>query len=367
MSKITSPPMTVSRVLSRIGSFTLRRSRVRDPIYLQWEKIETFGEAPTARFGHSMTSYDGRLFVFGGFTDEEEVPEDLQVFIFNIAECEWSQPTIEGIPPENRGFHSATTIGDKIWIFGGNAQQNDVVIFDPINLEWIHPKLNGNYPTGRQEHAAQYHPPTSTIYFFGGGGSSVFLNDMLRLRIKDQRWEIPQIPFSGPKERCSHTMTEVDGKLFIFGGFDGKAWKRDMWRYDAGEWIMCSSDGSKKRAAHSAVRIDKKIIIYGGFNGKKKLSDVSVFDTERSQWMSSIVMGKGPEARSYHAACHSGNTMYVFGGSLGQEKMNDLYRVDVVTCPSLKNLCMVFIRRHPDLNLKVLPQDLVSELKNIQM
>lgn len=56
----------------------------------------------------------------------------------------WSKPTLKGIPPSPRDSHSCTTVGDKLFVFGGTDGKNplkDTHILDTceyINLYmWV--------------------------------------------------------------------------------------------------------------------------------------------------------------------------------------------------------------------------------------
>lgn len=71
-----------------------------------------------------------------------------------------------GKPARWRDFHSATGIGNKMYIFGGRGDRagpyhtnNEIYchklqIFDTLTQTWHEPQVNGSIPCGRRSHSA---------------------------------------------------------------------------------------------------------------------------------------------------------------------------------------------------------------------
>jgi hypothetical protein len=87
---------------------------------------------PTPRAYHTMVHHEGKLYVFGGgYKDQTAVMSYYSdVHVFNIATIEWEAITISGSIPPVRWSHSATIIGDNMWVLAGCAQgyYNDVYV-----------------------------------------------------------------------------------------------------------------------------------------------------------------------------------------------------------------------------------------------
>lgn len=117
---------------------------------LTFHKVETHGNIPEGRCGHSATLVDGKIWIFGG---RVKVPlgsgifsgtglqyrNDLYCFdpgtesFFNFSFFSVSQPVLtkklvtaewvryepRGIGPSGRAMHTSTPLGRKIYIFGG--------------------------------------------------------------------------------------------------------------------------------------------------------------------------------------------------------------------------------------------------------
>lgn len=92
----------------------------------------------------------------------------------------WYQPDVSGEPPSPRAAHTATVVGPRIYIFGGNDGQqvyNDVHYFDTEHLEWHHPVGEGELPPARAGHTATY-LGQGQFLVFGGASATQAFNDL---------------------------------------------------------------------------------------------------------------------------------------------------------------------------------------------
>lgn len=125
----------------------------------------------------------------------------------------------------------------------------------------------------------------------------------------------------GPTARSSHTVSAVDGKVYVYGGedtprhvFDG-----NLWCFAENEWrkVDATGDIPPARLGHSATALGKDIYFFGGRDGDtKSLADFHKFDTESRAW-TRIKVAEGslsPPVRSYHVSCALGGAIYLFGG-----------------------------------------------------
>ena len=84
------------------------------------------------------------------------IPFDVGVYVY----------TDQGIPPSWRDFHSASAIGDLMYVFGGRSDRggaihtnseiycNKIKVFNTLTYEWFSPATTGEAPKGRRSHAA---------------------------------------------------------------------------------------------------------------------------------------------------------------------------------------------------------------------
>jgi len=100
-----------------------------------WQKPETKGEPPIARYGHTATYYEKKnlLVIFGGRNDhvsgDSEVNKSYlnDIYILELDKLtwvRWDQSERKGLFPEGRYTHSASVLGNSIVIFGGLGEGN---------------------------------------------------------------------------------------------------------------------------------------------------------------------------------------------------------------------------------------------------
>ena len=131
-----------------------------------------------------------------------------------------------------------------------------------------------------------------------------------------------------PEERWSHESAVVDGRLYLFGGWNGaeyfnrneiwimnlrvgrsrRKWRRRMAR---GRLVPPPCEGAR------CIVIDKKIYSYGGekANGSY-LGLVYRLDPKKLEWIevATPVGGKKPAPRAFCCLCAIGSRMIMFGG-----------------------------------------------------
>jgi len=195
-----------------------------------WKLIETSGDEPSGRDGHSMTVWKNKIVIFAGYDSDSECYSN-ETHYFDIATAQWSKiiPT-QGIPARWRDFHTAAEIDDRLYIFGGRAD-----IFG-------HLQSNQDY----------------------------YCNQVKYLDLKTESWhDVPKHPHEPPGRR-SHACFVYDNKMFIFGGFNAREMKHynDMWCFEptTNKWTQLDGYGYRPsaRRRHTAVCIGSRVYISGG-------------------------------------------------------------------------------------------------------
>lgn len=77
---------------------------------------------PDGRWGHTMVEHKGLLYMFGG-SSPGQAYTGLWRLDPSTRPCRWSLLAKDGEQPPARGGHSATVVGDTLYIFGGNITQ----------------------------------------------------------------------------------------------------------------------------------------------------------------------------------------------------------------------------------------------------
>jgi len=142
-----------------------------------------------------------------------------------------------------------------------------------------------------------------------------------------------------PQERSSHSVTHLNNKLYVFGGENDprSPISSDVHIYDLGSksWsVVRPSEGApKSRLAHTTTDLNEKLFVYGGRDANGvNLNELHVFDTENNTWQSVAVnQDEGIAGRSYHTATrfnHDQSKFFVFGGCSDKGRLNELLEFD---------------------------------------
>ena len=176
------------------------------------------------------------LLVFGGINRRTRYDD---VWLLNVAEKKWEQPTIEGPSPAARAHHTATKCGNKVLVFGGYAGNGralgDLWILhlsdDNVPLRWEEALLSGNPPTPRFDHCAFIFPVTPNSSTFdkymvmGGRDNSSQFSDSYMLDLNKMAWESDAKPPTLTYELCNNLCDDIESvpyhKVFTFGGKRG--------------------------------------------------------------------------------------------------------------------------------------------------
>jgi DNA-binding CsgD family transcriptional regulator/N-acetylneuraminic acid mutarotase len=153
------------------------------------------------------------------------------------------------------------------------------------------------------------------IYVPGGrtaGGQPTDVLEVYDLRLN--RWET-RAPL--PVALSGYALAAVDGRLYLFGGWDGQKTVATVYSYDpsTNAW-QPRTPLSSPRAFSAAVALEGRIYLIGGADGSQHLTTVQVYFPQRDQagdlpWEDRAAM---PDGRSAMGATVIADLIYVFGG-----------------------------------------------------
>ncbi|XP_063043108.1 kelch repeat-containing protein [Engraulis encrasicolus] len=235
-----------------IGGQGAKMQFCKDPMWklctedLSWVPAETLAEGPTpeARIGHTAT-YDPeskRIFVFGGSKSKKWFND---MHILDTQSWRWTMVEAQGkVPP--LAYHSCSLFRGELFVFGG--------VF-PLP----HPQPDGC---------------SDSIYIFSPDMSI---------------WYQPIVNGDKPAPRSGHSACVIQGKIFIFGGWDTPVCFNDMYMLDLGlmEFSAVKTNGTppSPRSWHGCALVSEtRFLVHGGYNGNNALSDTFLFDTDTSSW-----------------------------------------------------------------------------------
>ncbi|KAG0210498.1 Negative regulator of mitotic exit [Mortierella sp. NVP41] len=115
-----------------------------DPQLNKWEAVPAFGVLPTSRQGHASSVVDDTMYIYGGMNHEDQLLGDLSAFKFNDRRWLTFPDTVDSASP--RTEHAMCTVGDRIYIMGGQLELNaeddgSIYILDTTKIRYHEPSL----------------------------------------------------------------------------------------------------------------------------------------------------------------------------------------------------------------------------------
>ncbi|KAJ8367302.1 hypothetical protein AAFF_G00321120 [Aldrovandia affinis] len=259
-----------------IGGQGSRMQFCKDPMWklctedMSWVLAETLAEGPTpeARIGHTATfdPESRRIFVFGGSKNKKWFND---VHILDTQSWRWTTVEAQGkVPP--LAYHSCSLFRGELFVLGG-------VFPRP------HPKPDGC---------------SDSLYIF---------NPEMAI------WYQPIVNGDRPAPRSGHSACVLQGKIFLFGGWDTPVCFNDVHVLDLGlmEFSAVKTSGAppSPRSWHGcAVLSDSKFLVHGGYNGNNALTDAFIFDTASSSWTAVVNPHLSAMPRAGHSIITMANT-----------------------------------------------------------
>ncbi|KAH8283396.1 hypothetical protein KR054_008842 [Drosophila jambulina] len=279
----------------------------------QWYVPVLKGDVPNGCAAYGFVVEGTRMFVFGGMIEYGKYSNDL--YELQATKWEWRKmypesPDGGGMSPCPRLGHSFTMVGDKIFLFGGLANEsddpknnipkylNDLYILDTRgvhshNGKWIVPKTFGDSPPPRESHTGIAFTSKANgnlnllIY---GGMSGCRLGDLWLLDTESMTWAKPRTLGQAPLPRSLHSSTMIGNKMYVFGGWvplvmnESKSTTEREWKctntlavldLDTMTWDNVTLDTVEEnvpraRAGHCAVGIQSRLYVWSGRDGYRK-------------------------------------------------------------------------------------------------
>ncbi|GFR81111.1 host cell factor [Elysia marginata] len=196
------PKNNIPRYLNDLYTLELRSSSTQ----LSWDLPNIVGVPPPPRESHSAASYtekDGRrprLFIYGGMSGCRLG----DLWMLDAETMAWVQPAVNGMSPLPRSLHSATVIGNRMFVFGGWVP----LVMDDVKVA-----------THEKEWKCT--------------------NTLASLNLETMTWEplaMEVFEDALPRARAGHCAVAINTRLYIWSGRDGyrKAWNnqvcfKDLW------------------------------------------------------------------------------------------------------------------------------------------
>uniref|UniRef100_A0A8D0H5A4 Host cell factor C1 n=1 Tax=Sphenodon punctatus TaxID=8508 RepID=A0A8D0H5A4_SPHPU len=177
-----------------------------------WDTPITYGVLPPPRESHTAVVYTekdskkSKLVIYGGMSGCRLG----DLWTLDIETLMWNKPSLSGVAPLPRSLHSATTIGNKMYVFGGWVP----LVMDDVKVA-----------THEKEWKCT--------------------NTLACLNLDTMAWEpilVDTLEDNIPRARAGHCAVAINTRLYIWSGRDGyrKAWNnqvccKDLWYLETGK------------------------------------------------------------------------------------------------------------------------------------
>lgn len=328
---------------------------------------------PGPREGHSCVSYHQQVFVYGGCVTNGSTVKHLdELCVFDTKAKLWEFPTTSGVAPGRREGHAAAILGNEMLIYGGNTAKGlkkDLLKLDLRTFVWSALEVEGDHPGPRESMGcAQYR---QHCYVFGGNVSTtdvdIHTNDFYRLTLTGSKVKSCLMNVEGrkPSPRTSNSLSVLDDtRLIVFGGENSRSCLNDVWLYDIPSvtWRELVPDNQiAPRMAHLSFCYQGKLYVFGGFDGTEIKHDLCVLTIEET-----VTLGCAPQApptcceQCGHEAENCGFLLRF--PELGYPRMNFYARCQLSSA-MLNQVCAGYC--NPILNLVLVPLNLQQSCLSI--
>ncbi len=328
-----------------------------------WSSLAPAGTAPR-RSGHAAVYAIQRnsMIVFGG-SDGEVFANDVWELTLSGAPA-WTHLVVAGTPPAARAGSGAVwdALHHRVIVFGG--RNGSGILNDTWSLDlsgtptWSPLTPAGAGPVDRTHFTATLDAPPGGVQdrmiVFGGNLSGAVYSDTYALSLSGapgtETWSVVTTAHQ-PPARANHAAIYVrdSGRLVMFGGSDGAAYRGETWQIDIDaatpDWspFPVAQDRPSPRARHRAI-VDEargRMIVYGGIQRSNVLNDVWSLDLAgTSVWTALAPSGSTPPGRYAHAAVYDAarERMVMFGGATESGFANDAWALALSGSPAWAEL-----------------------------
>lgn len=239
----TGPTTSASTHVAARGTtwFPLSSIYVLDTINYAWSNPPIHPSSPIPQFrkGHSAGVYKSKIWIYAG-GDGHSALDD--VWLFDPKIFFWEKVNTKGRGPCRRGDHSANIVGNVMVVIGGQDGTdvlNDVHCLNLDTLIWSQVTLDADECYTRLGHTATL--VGSYLFIHGGydgdtydvdtvlfnlGGWFLFSSSLTYacsyLTTVSLQYESRTVHGKPPKHRCFAAAVLCDGRIFYFGGHDGR-------------------------------------------------------------------------------------------------------------------------------------------------
>jgi DNA-binding CsgD family transcriptional regulator len=244
------------------------------------------------------------IFISLGSTTANAQPTPLPAGIMR-----WQESTSLPTPLEAA---AATTYENAIYLFGGKGKEGPAIGGYRFTNDEGWKKLTDKPTPVSQVQAAVL---GELIYIPGGALADGSPSDVLE--VYDPRLDHWEKLAKLPAPRSAYALAVVEGRLYLFGGWDGKQFTANVYTYDP----LTDTWTERSPMPHAcgfagAGSIGSKVYIIGGYDGVSALASVLIYYPGRDR-PGETAWGEGtplPAARYAMGSTGLADSVYIIGG-----------------------------------------------------
>jgi hypothetical protein len=250
---------------------------------------------------------------------------------FSLETETWEAVQISGLAPERRSGSASTSVGDRLYIFGGQGDTEmygDLYFYDDINQDWT--KVSSQSLPSARKHAcmcARY----PKLFIFGGITLNGYSNEVWIIDIKNFESELLSVnePGSPQPTAFAGCKAEVEnGQLILYvfvGESTGETPLDGVYRFIVRDLQWESLGTIAARSQTTAIKVDQRLIVAAGEEwGVDANNTVVMKDLGKGGEVS--VIGITGRAMYSGASIYHKTSLYIFGGG---DKVGEKFRSSV--------------------------------------
>jgi N-acetylneuraminic acid mutarotase len=281
---------------------------------------------PTPRTEVATTSIGDDIYAIGGVDESGDILDIVEVY--NVNNNSWKSV----IPlPQSLHHTAATSFDGKIYVVGGfisweRTPSNQLFIYDPIKNQWTEGK---SMPTPRGALNALF--VNGTLYTVGGIQNDRILNINEAYDPLTNSWTSKASMQTGRHHAASAV---VDNKIYVVGGRTSVSSPsvnldvNEMYDTQTGKWTIVEPLPTK-RSGIAAAASNSSFFVFGGEDLTRTYGNNEEYDTQNGKWTSHEPM---PTSRHGLGAVSVDDRIYVIGGGpkpgLSVSNVNEIYTVN---------------------------------------
>lgn len=250
--------------------------------------------------GAASVVWEGELYTYGGLTPEGEFLTAVKRWSGRGASSEVAARAADpavGAPPGRYG-HSAVTVDDALYVFGGQGQfgcLDDLWRFDFVSCEWRLVAATGAPPAPRTNHRACV--SDDVMFVFGGrdvrpGADVINYDDLYGFDLEAGEWLAIETRWRRPAGGDGCAMTSANGVLYVLSPSETctemLVWCLQLGAKNALRWTQVPRSGNvpSPRVDYATATYGHNWIVHGGrvLLRDGALGDTYAFHFPTAEW-----------------------------------------------------------------------------------